>query len=87
MLKCHRYIGFGDNEHFFAAVSHGSYISLSLNLPTVQSLNKIGRIMVNDIAVTKVKFCDLLHILVGKCEVPNVDILLHTLHMNGLRQN
>ena len=27
MLKCHRYIGFGDNEHFFAAVSHGFRIS------------------------------------------------------------
>ena len=27
MLKCHRYIGFGDNEHFFAAVPHGFRIS------------------------------------------------------------
>ena len=27
MLKCHRYIGFRDNEHFFAAVSHGFRIS------------------------------------------------------------
>lgn len=43
--------------------------------------------MVNNLAVTKVKLCDLLHILIGKCEVPDVDILLHTLHMNGLRQN
>ena len=27
MLKRHRYIGFGDNEHFFAAVPHGFRIS------------------------------------------------------------
>ena len=27
MLKCHRYIGFWDIEHFFAAVPHGFRIS------------------------------------------------------------
>lgn len=43
--------------------------------------------MVNNLAVTKVKFCDLLHIRVRKCKVPDADILLHTLHMNRLRQN
>ena len=43
--------------------------------------------MVNDLAVTKVKLCDLLHILIGKSEIPDVDILLHTLNMNGLWQN
>lgn len=62
-------------------------ISDRSRLQTVQHFYKSRIIVIYYLAVTEVKFCDLLHILVGKCEVPDVDILFHTLNMNGLREN
>ena len=43
--------------------------------------------MIYDLAVTEVKLCDLLNIIIRKQEIPNADILLHTLYMNRLRQD
>ena len=40
--------------------------------------------MVHDLAVTQVFGRDLGHFLISQGEVPDVDVLLHPLHMDGL---
>lgn len=41
--------------------------------------------MVHDFAVTQILYGNLCHLLISEGEIPDVAILLHTLHMDGLR--
>lgn len=58
---------------------------LLMNLHSAKHLDKRRIIMVHDFAVTQILCGNLFHLLIGEGEIPDVDILLHTLHMDGLR--
>ena len=53
-----------------------------MDIHTAERLNKAGIIMVYDFAVTKILGSDPLHFLISQPEIPDVDILLHSLHMD-----
>ena len=43
--------------------------------------------MIHDLAVSEIHFCDLRHILITELEIPDVQVLFHTLLVNGFRDN
>lgn len=53
-----------------------------MNLHFAEHLDKRQGIMVHDFAVTQIFCGNLCHLLIGEGEIPDVDILLHMLHMN-----
>src|SRR5699024_2930367 len=44
-------------------------------------------IMIYDLAVTKIKLCDLRHIICTELEIPDVHVLLYTVFVHRLRNN
>ena len=57
---------------------------LVMNLHAVQHLDKAGVAVVDNFAVAKVQLGNLRHIFLAELEIPNVDVLFHTVFMNGL---
>ena len=55
-----------------------------MNIHAAEHLDKARIVMVHDLAVTQVFGRDLGHFLISQGEVPDVDVLLHPLHMDGL---
>ena len=53
-----------------------------MDIHAAKSLNKARIIMVYDLAVAKILGSDLLHFFISQLEIPDVDILLHSLHMD-----
>ena len=58
-----------------------------MDLHAAEHLDKARIAVVHDLAVAQVLGGDLRHLLIGQGEVPDVDILLHPLHMDGLGDN
>ena len=53
----------------------------------MEHLDKLGVAVVHDLAVADVELCDLCHILVAELEVPDGQVLLHALLVDGLRDD
>ena len=51
----------------------------------MQHFGKGGVIVVDNLAVSNIQFCDFRHIFSGQFKIPNVHILFHSLFVYGLR--
>ena len=69
---------------FFEFLCHHISPLLLVNIHAAEHLDKARIVMVHDLAVTQVFGRDLGHFLISQGEVPDVDVLLHPLHMDGL---
>lgn len=58
-----------------------------MNLPAVQKFCGISGAMVNNLAVSQIQRADCLHIFIAQPEVPNIEVFLHALLVNRLRNN
>ncbi len=56
-----------------------------MNLETIEVFRRIRRPMVDDLTAAHIQGGDSRHILIGEGKVPDVQVLLHPLHMGRFR--
>ena len=58
-----------------------------MNFHAMKHFSKSRIIMVYNLAVSQIQFCDLRHIFLAELEIPDIRVLLHAVFMHGFRNH